>query len=58
MASRDLGSIQILRPDIRKDFPEWLQEWYEASQRARTSPEIQRAAQLLRTNWRMLSRSN
>jgi hypothetical protein len=55
---RDLGTFQILRLDRRRDFPVWLQDQYsEARERVRESTEIQRAIQLIRTNWRRLNRA-
>jgi hypothetical protein len=56
--TRDIGTFQILQLEIRRDFPRWLQDRYEeARERVRASTEIQRAIQLLRTNWRGLSRA-
>jgi hypothetical protein len=55
---RDIGTFQILRLEIRRDFPRWLQDRYEeARESVRASTEVQRAIQLLRTNWRGLSRA-
>ncbi|TAQ84966.1 hypothetical protein B7494_g6717 [Chlorociboria aeruginascens] len=55
---RDIGTFQILRLEMRRDFPRWLQDRYEeARERVMASTESQRAIQLLRTNWRGLSQT-
>jgi hypothetical protein len=55
---RDIGTFQVLRIDMSREFPAWLQDQFiEASDRVRTSTEIQRAIKLLGTNWMQLSRA-
>lgn len=55
---RDIGTFQILRLKKNDTFPKWLDDLHEeAKDRVRASTEIQRAVQLLRTNWTGLSRA-